>query len=91
MRRITSDEFKRTFWRHVKERLDAPLTITCDGEDRLVVLSLEEYARITRRGQYSIAIEDLSDLELEALRCVKAPAEAAKYNHEFPTHRDAES
>ena len=87
MQRITSDEFQRTLGRYLNPRLDTPLIITCDGEDRLVVLSFEGYEQLRRRDRRAIRVEELSDTQLEAIRCAEPPAEAAQYDHEWPTER----
>ena len=87
MQRVTSREFRRNFGHFQDEALKSPLSITRNGRDRLVVLSVEEYERLKRRDRRAIAVEDLSDAELEAIRRVEPSPEAELYDHEFmPGH-----
>jgi len=83
MRRITSREFQRNFGRFQDEALKAPLSITRNGRERLVLLSIEEYTRLKRRDRRAIAVENLSDADIEAILLAEPPAEAAQYDHEF--------
>ena len=63
MQRVTSREFQRNFGRFQDEALKAPLSITPNGRERLVILSAEEYTRLKRRDRQAIAVENLSDAE----------------------------
>lgn len=91
MQRVTSREFQRSFGRFQDEALKAPLSITRNGRERLVILSAEEYARLKRRDQRAIAVENLSDAEIEAILRAEPPAEAARYDHELAAARDADT
>ena len=91
MRRITSREFQRNFGRFQDAALKAPLSITRNGRERLVLLSIEEYTRLKRRDRRAIAVENLSDAEIEAIRLAEPPAEAAQYDHEFNAQDSANS
>ena len=82
MQRITSREFQRNFGRCQDEALREPLAITRNGRDRLVILSVDEYERLKRRDRQVLAVEELSDAEIEAIRRAEPPAEAARYDHE---------
>lgn len=89
MRQVTSREFQRNFGRFQDEALLTPLSITRNGRERLVILSAEEYARLKRRDQRAIAVENLSDAEIEAILRAEPPAEAARYDHELAAAGDA--
>ncbi len=87
MQRVTSREFQRNFGRFQDEALKSPLSITRNGRDRLVILSVEEYERLKRRDRQALAVEDLTDAELDAIRRAEPPPEAELYDHEFaPGH-----
>lgn len=83
MQRITSREFQRNFGRCQDDALREPLAITRNGRDRLVILSVDEYERLKRRDRQALAVEDLSDEEIEAIARTEPPAEAAQYDHEL--------
>ena len=83
MRRITSREFQRNFGRFQDEALKSPLSITRNGRDRLVVLSVDEYERLKRRDRQALAVEELSDAEIAAIRDAEPPAETAEYDCEL--------
>ena len=91
MRRITSREFQRNFGLYQDEALKAPLSITRNGRERLVLLSIEEYTRLKRRDRRAIAVENLSDAEIEAIRLAEPPAEAAQYDHEFKAEHSVDN
>lgn len=91
MQRVTSREFQRNFGRFQDEALKTPLSITRNGRERLVVLSAEEYARLKRRDRRAIAVENLSEAEIEAILRAEPPAEAALYDHELAAARDADT
>lgn len=83
MQRITSREFQRNFGRFQDEALKSPLSITRHGRDRLVILSVDEYERLKRRDRQALAVEELSEAEIEAIRDAEPPAEAAEYDGEL--------
>ncbi len=83
MQRITSREFQRNFGRFQDEALRKPLSITRNGRDRLVLLSVDEYERLKQRDRLALAVEELSDTEIEAIRGAEPPLEAARYDFEL--------
>ena len=66
----------------LREALKAPLAITRNGRDRLVILSVDEYERLKGRDRQALAVEELSDTETESIRRAEPPVEAARYDHE---------
>ena len=51
-----------------------------------------EDKRLMRRNRQALAVEDLSDAEIDAIRRAEPPAEASQYDHELTwTGRGAES
>ena len=91
MQRVSSREFQRDFGRFQDEALKSPLLITRNGRDRLVILSFEEYERLKRRDRRALAIEELSDAEVEAIRSAEPPSEAEQYDHEFAQEHGADA
>ena len=88
MQRITYREFQRNFGRFQDEALRAPLSITRNGRERLVLLSVEEYARLKRRDREALFVEELSETEIEAIRRAEPSADAAQYDHELTAADD---
>ena len=91
MQRVTSREFQRNFGPCQDEALKAPLVITRNGRDRLVILSVYEYERLKRRDRQALAVEELSDAEIEAIRHAEPPAEAAQHDNELTAGHGADS
>ena len=75
---ITSAEFQRNFGLYQDKALTEPVTITKDGCERLVLLSVEEYQRLKRRDRRVFATEDLTATEIAA---VEASRMDAGHNH----------
>ena len=48
-----------------------------------MTLSVDKYERLKRRDRQPLAVEELSDAEIEAISRVEPPAVAAQYNHEL--------
>ena len=67
MRRVTSRAFQSNFARIQDEALESPVSITRNGKDWLVIHSFEEYKRLKQRDRRALAVEELSDAELEAI------------------------
>ncbi len=72
--RVTASEFQKSFGALSDKALREPVAITKQGRDHLVVLSAEEYARLTRRDRKVYAAGDLPDEWLEAVKAAKPPA-----------------
>lgn len=87
--------FKREKRRRFKSTPNAELaSVAVDHPQRkdcLVTLSLQEYERPKRRDRRALAIEELSDAEVEAIRSAEPPSEAERYDHEFTHERGADS
>ena len=88
MQRVTSRDFQRNFGRFQDEALRAPLSITRNGRERLVLLSVEEYARLKRRDREALFVEELSETDIEAIRRAEPSADAAQYDHELTAADD---
>ena len=64
---VSAAEFQRNFGRYQKQALKQPLSITRNGRDSLVVLSVEEYQRLKQRDRVVFRTEELSDAEIQAM------------------------
>ena len=79
---ITSVEFQRHFGRYQDEALKEPISITRNGRERIVVLSVEEYNRLKRRDRHVMALSDFTELDILAIENAEAPTEASDFDHE---------
>ena len=59
-----------------------PVTITSNGRDRLVMMSVEEYRRLKRRDREVLRSEDFTKADLDTIRKAEPPAAAAAFDHE---------
>ena len=64
---ISSAEFQRHFVRYQDEALTQPVAITRNGRERVIMLSVDEYRRLTRRPREALPVGALSDAELTAI------------------------
>jgi prevent-host-death family protein len=82
MVRVSSGELQRKIG-HIQDiALVEPVTITNNGRDRLVMMSVEEYRRLKRRDREVLRAEDFTEADLQAIRAAEPPAEAAAFDHE---------
>jgi len=76
--RISSAEFQKKLESLVDKALTEPVTITRDGRDRLVLMSVEEYDRLKSRYRRVVRLEAFTDEEMALIAEAEVPAE---YDH----------
>jgi prevent-host-death family protein len=79
---ISSGEFQRRIGHYQDRALVEPVTISSNGRERLVMMSVEEYRRLKRRDRQVMALDDFTDRDIAALEMVRAPREASAFNDE---------
>ena len=62
--------------------LDAPVALTRDGRDSMVLMSADEFSRLKRRDREVLSFADFSPQDLVAIGKARAPADAAAFDHE---------
>ncbi len=67
-RRVTASEFHRAFGTLSDRALKAPIAITKQGRDHLVLMSADEYARLKRGRRLSGLAEDLPEPAFELVK-----------------------
>lgn len=82
METVSSGELQRKIGHYQDRALVEPVTITNNGRERLVMMSVEEYRRLKRRDRQVMTLDDFTEEDLEALRNAEPPAEAAAFDHE---------
>jgi prevent-host-death family protein len=85
--RITSAEFQKKFGSLADKALTEPVTITRNGRDRLVLLSVEECDRLKRRDRRVVRLEDFTDEEMALIAQAEVPAEHAHLDAELKDWR----
>jgi prevent-host-death family protein len=85
--RVTSAEFIKNYGQLADKALSEPVTITRNGRDRLVVLSVDEYARLKRRDRRVLGLEDFTDDDVALIEQAEVPAEHAQLDSEPDTGR----
>jgi len=81
--RVSTSEFMRNFSAISERALVEPVTITENGRDRLVVLSMEEYQRLKRGERHVYRTEQLpAELVKEIAVALPDPG-AVLFDHEI--------
>ncbi len=81
--RVTASEFQQAFGVLSDKARHEPVVITQHGQDTLVVISAEEWARLSRRERRVGLTADLPDEWLEAVLAAEVPAEYAHLDAEL--------
>ena len=82
MMRVSAGELQRQWGRVQDMALAEPVTVTCKGRDRMVLLSVEEYQRLKQRDRQVMSLDEFTDHDIAALEAARIPADAAIFNHE---------
>jgi len=80
---VTSAEFQRKLGLYQDKALAEPVTITKNGRERLVLLSVEEYQRLKRRDRRVFLTSELPEEWIEAVSKAKVPDEHAHLDAEL--------
>ena len=83
MSKITSAEFQRNLGLYQDKALAEPVTITKNGRERLVLLSVEEYQRLKRRDRRVFRTEDLPEEWIEAIEKAEVPKQYTHLDEEL--------
>jgi len=83
MSTVTSAEFQRNLGLYQDKALAEPVTITKNGRERLVLLSVDEYARLKRRDRSAGLTSELAGDWIEAVSQAKIPDEHAHLDAEL--------
>jgi PHD/YefM family antitoxin component YafN of YafNO toxin-antitoxin module len=73
--RVSSAEFLKKYGALSDKALSEPVTITRNGRDRLVLVSAEEFQRMSRYAPRARRIEELTDDELAMISEARVSAE----------------
>jgi prevent-host-death family protein len=73
MSTVTSTEFQQNVGLYEDRALAEPVTITKNGRERLVLLSVEEYQRLKRRDRRAFAVDEMTDEQIAAIEKAQMP------------------
>jgi prevent-host-death family protein len=82
MVRVSANDCQRQWGKVQDMALAEPVTITCKGRDRMVLMSADEYGRLKKRDRRVMTAADFSEGDIKALEQIRAPEEASAFNHE---------
>ena len=82
MVKVPSAEFQKNIGRYQDLALTQPVTVTKNGRDRTVLISVDEYHRLKRRDRQVMALSDFTEADIAAIERASPPAEAARFDHE---------
>ena len=82
MVRVTAADCQRQWGKIQDMALAQPVTVSRNGRDRVVILSVEEYARLKRRDRRVMTVADFTDEDIAAIEAARAPSEAAAFDDE---------
>ena len=68
---VTSAEFQRHLGLYQDKALNEPVTITRNGRERLVLLSVEEFQRLKRRDRRAFATKELTAGSIKAVKAAR--------------------
>ena len=80
--KVTAADFQRSPGLYQDIALTKPVTITKNGRERTVLLSAEEYHRLKQRDRRAIAVRDLSERQINAIRGANVPDSFAHLDDE---------
>lgn len=70
MVKVSSLEFQKNFGKYQDAALVEPVTVTRNGRDRIVLLSVDEYQRLKRRDREVMSAADLPQADIDAVRAL---------------------
>jgi prevent-host-death family protein len=79
---VSSAKFQRNFGQYQDLALTEPVTVTRNGRERIVVLSVDEYRRLKRRDRQVLGLEDFTEADAQVIRAAEPPPEASAFDHE---------
>jgi len=83
MVRVSDGDCQRQWGKIQDLAIAEPVTITSNGQDRMVLMSAEEYNRLKRRDRRVMTLDDFTEEDLQNLRQMEPSAESAAFDHEM--------
>lgn len=80
MASVTISELQRNIGDIQELVLKEPVTITRNGREKYILLSIEEYQRLKRRDRQVLSIEELSEEDVRDIAAANVPEKYAYLN-----------
>jgi len=81
--RVAAREFQRHIGRYQDLALTQPVAVTCNGRERTVMISADEYYRLRRRDRQVLTLADFSEADIAALEATRAPESSKAFDQEL--------
>lgn len=78
---VSAKDVANRFGFYTDEAMQRPVGIQRHGTTRIVMISLTEYERLTRRDREAVRNEALADGTLDAILTAEIPEEAERLNY----------
>jgi hypothetical protein len=72
--RVAAAKVERNFSQYEAEALVAPVTVVKGGRPSVVILAATEYTRLKKLDRRALAVAELTDREMAAIRRARVPA-----------------
>jgi prevent-host-death family protein len=83
MIKVSAAEFQRNIGRYQDLALTQVVTVTRNGRERTVLISVDEYQRLKRRDRQVLSLSDFTGEDIAALEATRAPDEAKAFDSEL--------
>lgn len=83
MLRVTAEDFNLQASRYQDVALQQPVAITRGGEERVVIVSAEEYYRLKRRDRQVLTAAQLTQADIDAIEATRAPESSKAFDDEL--------
>lgn len=70
---ITAAEVQKNFGRFQDKAMVTPVTVTKYGRPTVVILAAAEYERLKKLDRQALAVEELSDRDIAAIKAARIP------------------
>lgn len=80
---VSAGELQRNWGKIQDQAIVGPVIVTCNGRERLVLVSIEEYGRLKRRDRKVMTLADFTDEDIAAIERMEPSPEAIALNHEM--------
>lgn len=81
--KVSSANFLKNYGSLSDKALSEPVTITRNGRERLVLVSVEEYERLKHRNRRVVTLREMTKEEIELISKAEVPAEYAYLDEEL--------
>lgn len=81
---VTAREVQKMFGRYHDQALAAPVTVTKYGRPSVVILSAAEYERLRKLDRQALAVTELSDSDIDAIRAARIPKKHRYRSSDLP-------